>query len=166
MKNLFQTKLAAVLAAALLVTASLSAEGPVSAGGQQLEGAWVIDLLGDPPAASARTSGLFGRDGTIFIQNTVPDFPGVRTIQGVGEWVRTGDREFALTWVYIVVSTVDGSYFGTFKDRAKVSYSADGSQLTGQFTFEVTLADGSKPFSGTGKVQATRVRVEPLIQDR
>ena len=161
MKSIVQTRiLAALVVAVCMSSVSLMAQ-PMSAGGQQLEGAWVIDLVGDPPAASAKTSGIFDRDGTVFIQNTVPDRPGTRTIDGTGEWVRTGDREFALTWVYIVVAA-DGSYFGMFKDRAKIRLSADGTELNGDFTFEVSLPDGTVVFSGTGKFHAVRVRVEPL----
>jgi hypothetical protein len=138
------------------------AEGPLDAGGQQLVGAWTIELAGDPPALSVKTSGLFTMDGSVLIQNVVPDMPGTKVIQGIGEWVRSGNREFDLTWTYLIVSTIDGSYIGVFKDRARVHYNADGTALDGNFTFEVTLADGSKPFAGTGKFKGTRVRIEPL----
>jgi hypothetical protein len=161
--NLKQGNVVAVLlATAMLSAAPAVAQGPIAAGGQQLEGAWTIDLLGDPPGLSVKTTGLLHLDGSVLIQNVVPDMPGTKTMHGTGEWVRSGNREFDLTWIYIVVSAVDGSYLGVFTDRAKIHYNADGTALEGNFTFEVTLADGSKPFAGTGKFKAVRVRIEPL----
>ncbi len=109
-----------------------------------------------------KSSGIFMRDGSLFIQNVLPDSPGTRIGHAVGEWVRSGNREFDLTWIFIVVSSADGSYVGTFKNRGKVRYNSDATQLDGSYSFDYMLADGTKVFAGTGKVKATRIRVEPM----
>ncbi|MDP2998257.1 MAG: hypothetical protein Q8N47_12280 [Bryobacterales bacterium] len=157
-----RNRLAVLLATACLWAAPVLAQKPAADGGQQLEGAWTIELIGDPPALSVKTSGLFTQDGAVFIQNVVPDVPGTEVVQGVGEWARSGNREFDLTWIYLIVSPTDGSYMGVFKDRAKIRYNADGTALEGNFAFQVTLADGSQPFVGAGKFKAVRVRIDPL----
>lgn len=80
----------------------------------------------------------------------------------MGEWVRTGNREFALTWISIITNATDGTYFGMFQDKATLHYNADLTELSGDFTFDAFLADGTKVFSGKGKMTATRIRVAPL----
>lgn len=168
-RKLNQIKLVAVLCVtAYFPISALKAQEPLAVTGQQLEGAWIIDLASDPApgpipvAPPVKTSGLLSRDGTVLIQNVIPDMPGSRVIQGVGEWVRTGNREFALTWTFVIVSTVDGTYIGAFTDRAKLRYNPELNELSGDFTFEVTLADGSKPFGGAGKMKAKRLAIVPL----
>ena len=155
----------AVFLAASLGSVALAADSPtIDVGGQQLTGAWVITLSSDTAGAAPpqTTSGILSSAGTVFIQNTVPDMPGTKLIQGVGEWVRIGNRQFALTWVYIITNAADGTYVGMFQDKATLQYNSDLTQLSGDFSFEVTLADGSKPFSGTGKMKAARVAIVPL----
>lgn len=162
-------RVALSLALITLTLCLLASDSPaaVDVGGQDLNGAWIITLAADPGAGAAppqQTSGILSRDGTVFIQNTVPDTLGpanTHVIQGVGEWVRTGNREFALTWTYLIVSTVDGTYLGMFQDKATLHYNADLTELSGDFSSEATFF-GSVVFSTKGKITATRIRVVPL----
>ena len=68
---------------------------------------------------------------------------------------------FDLTWIYPIVSSVDGSYIGEFKDLARIHYNADGT-LEGIATFKFTLATGTVQFAGSGKLKMVRVRIEPM----
>ena len=155
----------ALLLAALFSTALMSTSPAVAqtvGNEQQLEGAWSIDLLGDPGSITVKTSGFFNRDGSLFIQNVVPNIlPGALIVHGTGEWVRSGNRQFDLTWIYPVVSSVDGSYIGEFKDLARIHYNADGT-LEGISTFKFILADGTVQFAGSSKLKMVRVRIEPM----
>jgi len=164
--TMYQTARQALFVGLVLANALRAAEPagaqPIAAGGQHLDGAWIIDLLGDPGSLTVKTSGFFTIDGSMFINNVVPNvLPGMIILQGTGEWVRSGNQQFDLTWIYPVVSAVDGSYKGVFKDLAKIHYNADGT-LEGDSTFAFILADGSTAFSGTQKLKAVRVRIEPL----
>ncbi len=128
-----------------------------------LKGAWMMDYLGEGGSLSGRTSAIFTSDGSVFVQNTVPNIlPGAIILHGTGEWVRSADGRFDLTWIYPVVSATNGSNMGMFKDRAKLLYSADGKTLEGRLTFQYTLPDGTVAFDGTSQMKLVRVRIEPL----
>ena len=158
-------KPAALLLAALFSTALMSTSPAVAqtdvGNKQKLEGAWRVEWLGDPGSLSGKTSGFFNRDGTLFIQNQVPDGRGIHGLHGTGEWVRSGNRQFDLTWIYPIVSSVDGSYIGEFKDLARIHYNADGT-LEGISTFKFTLADGTVTFTGSGRLKMVRVQIEHM----
>ena len=151
---------AVILATALMPAAPAVAQTDVG-NKQKLEGAWRVEWLGDPGSLSGKTSGFFNRDGTLFIQNQVPDGNGRHGLHGTGEWVRSGNRQFDLTWIYPIVSSVDGTYIGEFKDLARIHYNADGT-LEGIATFKFILADGTVQFAGSGKLKMVRVRIEPM----
>ena len=164
--TLHKTAKPALLLAALFSTALIStlpAVAQTDGGNQQkLEGAWRVEWLGTSPGAlSGKTSGFFNRDGTLFIQNGVPDGGGTHSLHGTGEWVRSGHRQFDLTWIYPIVSTVDGSYIGEFKDLARIHYNDDGT-LEGISTFKFILPDGTVQFAGSSKLKMVRVRIEHM----
>ena len=98
---------------------------------------------------------LMGRRGPLF------GSCGMLILNGTGAWVRSGNRQFDLTWIYPVVSTIDGSYIGEFKDLARINLNDDGT-MTGVSTFAFTLADGTVAFAGSQKVKMVRLRVEPM----
>ena len=153
--------LAALFSTALMSTSPAVAQTAVGKD-QKLEGAWRIEWVGvSPGALSGKTSGFFNRDGTLFIQNLAPRRPGINGGHGTGEWVRSGRRQFDLTWIYPIVSEVDGSYIGEFKDLARIHYNDDGT-LEGDATFTFTLADGSVAFAGSSKLNMVRVRIEHM----
>jgi hypothetical protein len=151
----------ALFATALITTGSAEAQ-PIGAGGQRLDGAWTIDLLGDPGSITVKTSGFFTLDGSMFINNAVPNvLPGMIVLHGTGVWARSGNRQFDLTWIYPVVSAVDGSYVGEFKDLARVHYNADGT-LSGDSTFSYILVNGTTAFAGSQRIKLVRVAIESL----
>ena len=155
-------RLVAMLIAIALLSAAPVVAQPSAARGQSLEGTWRIDFLGDPGFLTVKTSGFFTSDGSMFVQNVVPNIaPGMLILNGTGAWVRSGNRQFDLTWIYPVVSPIDGSYIGEFKDLARIYLNDDGT-LTGVSTFAFTLADGTVAFAGSQKVKMVRLRVEPM----
>ena len=165
--TLHKTARPALLLAALFSTALMSTSPAVAQTGvgneQKLEGAWSIDVSGvTPGSGGSKTSGFFNRDGSLFIQNLTPNLvPGLYGGHGTGEWVRSGHRQFDLTWIYPIVSSVDGSYVGEFKDLARIRYNDDGT-LEGMATFKFTLANGTVQFAGSSKLKMVRVRIEPI----
>ena len=149
---------AAVLLANALTSAAPAVAQSITADVRQLEGAWTIIFT----SGRVKTSGFFTRDGSMFIQNAIPNIqPGMIGMHGTGEWVRSGNGQFDLTWIYPVVNVLDGTYIGQYKDKARIHYNADGA-LEGDYTFEFTLADGTYQFGGGGKIGMVRVRIEPL----
>ena len=155
-------RLMAMLIATALMPAVPVVAQPAVAGRHHLEGTWRIDFLGDPGFLTVKTSGFFTSDGSMFVQNPVPNIaPGMLILNGTGAWVRSGNRQFDLTWIYPVVSPIDGSYIGEFKDLARIYLNDDGT-LTGVSTFAFTLADGTVAFAGSQKVKMVRLRVEPM----
>lgn len=153
----------AVLIAAALISATPVRTQTIAADVQPLQGAWMMDYLGEGGSLSGRTSAIFTSDGSVFVQNTVPNIlPEAIVLHGTGEWVRSADGQFDLTWIYPVVSATDGSNMGMFKDRAKLRYSSDGKTLEGRLTFQYTLPDGTVAFDGTSQMKLVRVRIEPL----
>ena len=155
-------RLVAMLVATALLSVAPAVAQPSAARGHNLEGTWRIDLIGDPGFLTVKTSGFFTSDGSMFVQNAVPNIaPGMLILNGTGAWVRSGNRQFDLTWIYPVVSPIDGSYIGEFKDLARIYLNYDGT-LTGVSTFAFTLADGTVAFAGSQKVKMVRLRVEPM----
>jgi len=150
-------RVAVLLATAMTLTTPASAQPP-PADVRQLEGAWMISFT----SGRVKTSGFFNRDGSMFVQNALPNIqPGLIGMHGTGEWVRSGDGQFDLTWVFPVVSAVDGTYIGQYKDLARIHFNADGT-LEGDSTWAFTLADGTYQFGGPQTVHFVRVRIEPM----
>jgi len=131
-------------------------------GEQQLTGSWSIQFLVDGGPGTTKTSGIFNRDGSIFVQNVIPNvLPNMLIMHGTGEWTRSRNGDFDLTWIYPVVSALDGTYIGEFKDLARIHYNSDGT-LGGDSTWAFTLADGTFQFGGVQKLKLVRVRVQPM----
>jgi hypothetical protein len=131
---------------------------------QNLAGAWnvTIDFGGVLPACSAPA--LNTRDGGI-VSNAC--FPNEST--GYGQWMRTGNGEFAITFVGLEYevdedtgAVLGASTTGTYKVRANITLSSDAQQFTGPFKTEIFDLDGNLIFTVTGTVTAKRVVVEPL----
>jgi len=147
--------LAAVVAGMLSVTLHAKiapSSGPTD--GQHLDGSWVVDATveGEPPLKGLIT---FTRDGalveTVFLPFVSP---------GHGAWVRTGNRRFAITNVYLVS---DASEQLLRIGKVRATYDLDRTLTTATIAFHVDLSDPAgnpqSSFEGTG--QATRIVVEP-----
>jgi hypothetical protein len=122
--------------------------------GQHLDGSWIVDATveGEPPLKGLIT---FTRDGalieTVFLPFVSP---------GHGAWVRTGNRRFAITNVYLVS---DASQQLLRIGTVRATFDLDRSLTTATIAFHVDLSDPAgtplSSFEGTG--HATRIVAEP-----
>jgi hypothetical protein len=131
---------------------------------QNLTGAWnvTIDFGGVIPTCSAPA--VNNRDGGI-VSNacTANESP------GYGQWVRTGNGEFALTFVGLEygVDENTGAVLGTstigkYKVRANINLGNDGQEFSGPFKTEIFDLDGNLQFTVDGTVTGKRIVVEPF----
>jgi hypothetical protein len=161
-KTAKQALFVGVILASALIPAVTAFSQQIPGGGQQIQGTWRIGFNVKPGSSAVGTSGSFTNDGVMFVQNIIPNIlPGMLITNGTGEWVRSGNRQFDLTWIYPVVSAVDGTYIGEFKDLARVHYNADGT-LEGPSTYAFILADGTVSFGASQTIKLVRIRIEPL----
>ncbi len=89
--------------------------------------------------------------------------PGVPPIATAvhGSWAKTGKRKYLVTFKQIFYGA-DGSFQGGNKVRNLINLNSNGNQMSGQYQFDYTDANGNVVYSGTGTIQATRIEVEPL----
>jgi hypothetical protein len=122
--------------------------------GQHLDGSWIVDATveGEPPLKGLIT---FTRDGAL-VENVPLPFVSA----GHGAWVRTGDRRFAITNVYLV-SDASGQLLriGTVHG----TYALDRTLTTAAVAFHVDLSDPDGQFlsSFDGSGHAARIVAEP-----
>jgi hypothetical protein len=146
-----------VITQTLLALVSIAAAQPENTGAQQsLEGAWnvTINYAEIPPCKSAPA--VFTREGTI-IADSCSLFLGA----GYGSWRRTGNREFASTFIGNIYGP-DGSVTGSYKVRAAGSLDRSGDLANGVFKTEIFAPSGNVTAVLTGTVTLKRIQVEPL----
>ena len=104
----------------------------------------------------------YNEDGT-FAENSLSDYlPPVGT-PGRGEWIKTGDGEFALTFYGVLfVSFDDPTVIGTYKVRSKVMLGASGMTFTAPAVIDVFDPAGNLLVSLSAEAQGRRAVVEPL----
>lgn len=121
-----------------------------------LTGAWNVTIdFQDPDLPTCSAPALNTRDGGV-----VANACAANESPGYGQWVRTGNSEFALTFVGLEYAP-DGTAIGTYKVRANVKLSHDSQEFNGPFRADVLLYGGIQ-FTATGIVTAKRIVVEPL----
>lgn len=157
MRHAIRVVLTLAMAAFVTTPAVVHAKGAPATGptdGQHLDGSWVVDATveGEPPLKGLIT---FTRDGslveTVFLPFVSP---------GHGAWVRTGNRRFAITNVYLVS---DASQQLLRIGTVHATYDLDRTLTTATIAFHVDLTDPAgtplSSFEGTGS--ATRIVAEP-----
>ncbi len=123
-----------------------------------LTGTWLIG----PPGGQFMAVHSFHADGT-FAENSLLDFIPPLSTPGRGAWVRTGDREFAVTFFGVIVGTIDKPEFqGTFKARWRVRLNETGEEISGPAKTEIFDAKGKLVAAFDLVGQGKRVHVEPL----
>ena len=145
-----------VIAAAL---AGWTATGHADArSGQSLAGAWNVKIEFDTPGVEGCTApGLISADGGVIAAAcSLTESP------GYGQWVRTGNRTFEITFVGQEFDLATGAMNGTYKVRARVRLHEDLQQFSGPFVADIFALDGSLVISASGLVTADRVNVESL----
>lgn len=151
---------ALVIAGAVTIVVAAVISQARSAGaqpGQVLEGSWMTDVTNLETGARQITLYTFMSDGTLISSNK--DHP----VRGPahGAWVRTGDREFAVTFVRLRFDT-DGNFIGTQKLRAQFTLHATLDEFTSQSQNEFFGVDGNFETSNMTTGLARRIKVEPL----
>jgi len=153
--------LVAVAVAVLALLVSGQAK-PLAAeeGGQTVAGSWAVIVKPDVPPAPGITEflnlGTFTPDGgfttsTGYISDSL----------GHGNWVRIGNRRFALTCVGLSYGA-DGVTETTWKLRATLAYAESGYELTGSWIIDVFDMAGKVVFTIKGTARAFHIDVERM----
>jgi hypothetical protein len=147
------------IAAMLVSSLTAMAQSPVS--GQALEGAWNVALVfnqpGLPPCAPAPSAAWATGPGRGIV---IADSCYASESAGYGSWVRTGNNQFAITFVGNSFGP-DGTVSSTYKVRAWVSLNSTQNSFTGPFRTEIFDLAGNLLATFTGTATGTPVVVEP-----
>ena len=126
--------------------------------GQSLEGAWNVKIESDTPAIDGCAApAVITRDGGIIAAGC-----SLAVSPGYGQWERTGNHIFAVTFVGQGFDLATGAINSTYKVRASVTLSQDLQQFSGPFVTDIFALDGSLILTASGIVTVDRVTVEPL----
>jgi hypothetical protein len=155
-----RTRIASLIIIAAMLT-GWNASGYAQAdapSGQSLAGAWNIKIEFDTPGVEGCTApGMNTSDGGVMAGGcSLAESP------GYGQWVRTGNRTFGVTFIGQGFDLTTGAINSTYKVRASVRLSQDLLQFSGPFVTDVFAPDGTLVFTASGLVTADRVTVEPL----
>jgi hypothetical protein len=160
-------------AVAAFAGASVIAEHAVIANAQadrELVGSWMVagTPTGAPSGGPARLLVSFSADGialrTAPLQQAAPAALGVGKMlisTTHGEWVRTGDREFGLTFVGFAFDDA-GQFLATQRIRVAVRVDDASMSFSGPFRTDFVGADGTVKASSAGTVEGTRIVVEAV----
>lgn len=159
------------LAAFSLMTAS--AQTTHNTSGQRLEGSWVVTVNRDPtPGAPPPTPipalASYSRDGLLIFSSPtapppIPPIAGATPSAAHGEWVRIGDRQFAVTFILLYVNA--GKFVASLKVRGIANLNDTLDTFTGPYQAEYRDANGNVFLTGTGNVQGSRIGVDVLPHD-
>lgn len=160
----------AAFAGTVLVTGSTTLARPAEAG-QRLEGSWQFAVAPPGgPAPQPRFLVSFTADGlairTAPLRLPAPPALGVSTLligTTHGEWLRTGDRQFAVTVVGIAFDEM-GNFLATQRIRATITLGDTLDSFTAVSNAQYITPDGTVIDGGTVPVVGTRIAVEPLAQ--
>jgi hypothetical protein len=129
---------------------------------KQLSGAWKVIVTsgegGPPPFPSLFT---FARDGGVVQTDAgppAPDQPISTFSTGLGEWRRTGKRQFIITYTQFQFDQGQ-NLIGTFRGRISATLNSELSELTGELTVEFFDTDDNLIFTGDGTVRGSRLPV-------
>jgi hypothetical protein len=139
------------LTVALLVTAASAQSGSTKE--PTLAGSWVVYVTPAPESGIPPFVNLsaFTKDGRII--NSSPDGA------WVGEWIKTGPRQSASTFMGF---TKVGEDFLLFKVRATAEVDESGDTFAAPLQTDIFDGEGNVVITFTGTVRATRFGVEPL----
>lgn len=161
----------AMMAALATVTSAQSNESEAGASSRlealqakeakQLRGTWAltITLTSGLPQLPPPFPGFitFTADGGLLV--TFVPSPGTIQYPGQGEWIRTGNREFVLSFAGFQFDE-KGNFLGTLKIRETFTLNEALDESTGQFTWEIAIPTGQVVASGDGTTRGTRIGIE------
>ena len=79
---------------------------------------------------------------------------------GYGQWQRTGNGEFAVTFTGVSYGPAGAGTTGSYKVRSTIQFSGD--TLHGPFLTEIFALNGTLLLSASGEVTLQRIGIEPL----
>jgi hypothetical protein len=139
---------------------------------EKVVGSWVGTAISTTvPLPPLKTLMTFTREGAVlearrlYVANS-PLGPLLAT-PAHGEWIRTGNREFAATILLIYQGaenhpTSPGEVLAQEKVRFKLTLDRGGNQLSGVLLVEIRDVQDNLVFAGPGTYEGTRIEVEPL----
>jgi hypothetical protein len=162
------TKLAAVSLIITLALFSLAAgndnnqgRGNHHASGNSLHrlaGAWSVEVTVEIQQLSFPGLLTFTSDGIVLAEE--PPSPFETT--GHGNWVATGPREAAFTFLALFGGGPGGNVSATGKVVGKLEYDPRADNWSGPFKIQVFDPDGNEIFADRGTFSGTRIAVETL----
>ena len=124
-------------------------------GGERLEGVFFVNITpdagGPPPSMVIR---LFIPTGQV-VGPQASLFGGIVS----GEWLRTGNRQFAITLASFNYAST-GAVAAIVKSVGTVTLNHEGNELTGRFRVQSFDLSGTLLTSFTASVHGTRIQVE------
>jgi len=145
-------------AALLLLSVVAAGQGQSSHSSKNLPGTFVVTVNFE--GTSFKVLENFARDGrsTVLLPFGPPCCNDTR-VGGLGEWIRTGPREFAVTVFFF-----DAQDTTVPLQRSRLSLTLDesGNEFSGPFRYEVIDTEGNVLFSDDVSFAGKRLNVVPL----
>jgi hypothetical protein len=141
----------------LLAAASVTHAQSFSNSPQTLEGAWNVAITAQGSVLCTAPA-VFSREGTVIADPCSGTQLGI----GYGAWVRTGNREFAGTFIGNIYNGSTGQIIGRYKVRSVGTLQPDRETLTGVFKTDSFDLAGNLLSSISGSLLGKRIQVEVL----
>lgn len=142
---------------ALLAGASVTGAQSLPNLPQTLEGAWDVTISAQGSVLCTAPA-VFSRDGNVIADPC----SGSQLGAGYGVWLRTGNREFAGTFIGNIYNGSTGHIVGRYKVRSRGTLQSDGDTFTGVFKTENFDLAGNLLNAVTGILLGKRIQVEVL----
>lgn len=130
-----------------------------------LLGTWIVQVSLDPRTVPPGTLLNFTKLDTYgagggYVQSN--NGPGAGQPPGQGNWVRTGQRQYAATELRLGFDTAH-TFTGISKIRTSITLSESGDEFTASIQTDIFLPNGTLlPIHPAGTSHGTRVAIEPL----
>jgi hypothetical protein len=160
--KLMKKALIALVTLPLVIPVVLSGE-PIEK--KDLTGVWEakISPTGVPPPP-LRALSMFRGDGSFIgtLNRRVPPVPVIKAVAdemgpAYGQWVRTGDREFQLTF-YAAMWNMEGVIGGFHRIQSTITLSESGDEYTAHTQADFFDANWKTLLTNTGEVKGTRLK--------
>ena len=125
---------------------------------QKLAGAWSVEVTVEIQQITFPGLLTFTSDGIVL--GDEPGAPFETTAHG--NWIATGPREAAFTFVALVGGGPGGNVSATAKIVGKLEFDARTDNWRGPFKIQVFDPDGNELFADRGTFRGTRIAVETL----
>jgi len=152
------TKRVVITVMLLVLLAVAASQGQSSHSSKNLPGTFVTTVNFE--GTSFKVLHSFTRDGrtTVLLPFGPPCCNDTR-VGGLGEWIRTGPREFAVTEFFF---DSQDTTVPLQRSRLKLTLDESGDAFSGPFRFEVIDTEGNVLFSDDGTFTGKRLNVVPL----